>query len=228
MEGVTQGYQYTYPLEEAMASAATAGDPDGGAALEKKLQASRWWYVDCGAFELSVGGTKVMSGTAFKEWYPDAFIPDMSDEPRYRGSELPGKAFLVTVHAKNLSATESLELPAFTLWSSDLNCVSDSMGAGAYPSVLLKSVLYSGGDWGEGPDEDTFPGPAGNGYNAPDNAWLTLAPGEERNIVVPYYVYRNSFASDEAFEGIDLSKFCLEVNDYDPGVRYRFWLDSGA
>ncbi|MEG2934728.1 MAG: hypothetical protein RR842_14235, partial [Gordonibacter sp.] len=71
-------------------------------------------YVDCGTFELSMGETKVMSGTSFQEWYSDVFIPDMSDEPRYRGSELPGKAFLVTVHAKNLSATESLELPVRT------------------------------------------------------------------------------------------------------------------
>ncbi|MEG0990680.1 MAG: hypothetical protein RSN88_07445, partial [Gordonibacter sp.] len=70
--------------------------------------------VDCGTFELSMGETKVMSGTSFQEWYSDVFIPDMSDEPRYRGSELPGKAFLVTVHAKNLSATESLELPVRT------------------------------------------------------------------------------------------------------------------
>ncbi len=219
VDDITQGLRFTYPIQEAK-----AGAEDGGESFERALQASPYWQVGYGSFSLETSEVKVLSGESFKEWYPNAFIPEDSPLPEYRGSKLPGKAFLVAVKAVNLSSTQSIKLPNLTLWSADFNTKSDSdsMSSRAYPSVFLTSVLYP--ESAKGENESFASGPGGLSYGLEDNSWLILGPGEEREIVLPFYVYRNSFTSDEAFENVDLSKFCIEVNDYDPGVRYRFWL----
>lgn len=204
IEGLTQGHKYTQPE------------------LSKfdEIKNSPYFSFDYGALTLAVGETKVVSGKAVKEWYPDSSIPDTSIDPRFRGSDLPGKAFLVTVMATNMSQTETLHVPSLTLWSADFNQVADVMGAGAYPSIILTSLLYPRNS----PDDVADSAELGAPYEFNNDEWLNLAPGETREIVFPYYVYRNSFADGAAFDNVDLTKFCVEANDYDPGIRYRFWL----
>lgn len=197
VEGVTQGNRYLF----------------GNTIPDATIEDSGLSVLEHGAFELSVGETRVISGEALREWYPDFYLPDRSPIARFTGSKLPGKAFVVNVTVKNPSQTDSIDLPDLALWSEDLNQEADEMGAGAYPLADLVERMNP-----EGTTEDTGEG------DVVYNGWTPLAPGESRQIAVPYYIYRNSFVSEESFEQIDLGRFCIEVNDYDPGIRYRFWL----
>lgn len=197
VEGVTQGNRYLF----------------GNTVPDAAIEDSGLSVLEYGAFELSVGETRVISGEALREWYPDFSLPDRSPIARFTGLKLPGKAFAVNVTVRNPSQTDSIDLPDLTLWSEDLNQYADEIGAGAYPLVDLVRLMNP-----ESTTEDSGEG------DVVYNGWTSLAPGESREIVVPYYIYRNSFVSKEAFEQIDPERFCLEVNDYDPGIRYRFWL----
>ncbi|RDB63106.1 hypothetical protein C1878_04335 [Gordonibacter sp. 28C] len=184
VEGVTQGKKYLLP------SAKQTEPPCDG------------WLIECGACELSVSETRVVSGDALRELDPRFPWPATSWDSGHIGSELAGKAFVVTLTVRNPSNDERVELPEFTLWSDAFNRRSDAMGNGAFPlygafdALLDRAVTYR----------------------------MVLEPGETREVEAPFYIFRNSFADESAFENVDLAGFCLEVNDYDPGICYRFWL----
>lgn len=189
VEGVTQG-------EKFLLSSAKQAEP-----------CCDDWLIECGACELSVAGARVVSGDALRELDPLFPFPATSWDSNHIGSELPGKAFVVTLTARNPSDDERVELPELTLWSDAFNQRSDAMGNGAYPLYGAFDALL-------------------------DHAVtrrMALEPNETREVEVPFYVFRNSFADERSFENVDLARFCLEVNDYDPGIRYRFWLaDRGV
>lgn len=211
VEDVTQGYKYDYAKEKEQQF-----DPKE---FDEYLQESDFYSFDYAPFELLIGETKVVSGEAFKEWYPDFSMPETSQLPSYYGSKLPAKAFLVTVTAKNPSESESIMLPNLALWSEDFNQRSEAMGLGAYPCPAMTGLMYP-----KSYPEDYSDFSFTDKYVFECGEWAVLKPGESKEIVFPYYVYKNSFADTQNFEEIDLGRFCLEVTDYDPGIRYRFWL----
>lgn len=169
---------------------------------------SEWYDIEYPPFEIAVNDAKVLTYESFVDWYPD-----FESYPT-GGSMRPGSKFvLVETTVTNLSETQSLDLGDVQLWSDDLVQI--------YPDHMGNSYSLS---WDALKCINGLPVFQEAG-EVVDMSWLTvLEPGETRTMTFPYQVFREAFTDGAAFDELDLSRFSLDIYDYDPATVYRFHL----
>lgn len=151
---------------------------------------------DLPTFSMKVTGARTVSSASFAEFYP-AYLSSFDYDP--------GKTvMLVNVEASNPSLETVATIPILSLrYSDDASDASVSQSETGMGKHLL-GALYPAN-----------PEDVGITCNALDESWSALAPGETRELTLPFLV-----ASAQP----ELSNWCIQIFDYNPIICYRFLL----
>lgn len=193
-------------IEQRLPVLATEVDPHAPSGDSWPLNAI-WTLPASSGLDVTVASTRTVTVEAFAEFYP-AYLtsPDyVADDNR--------TVFLVDIVATNITDTETVTVPQFTLWSPDLRYADDSASSSIGMDKYLMGSLYPGSD------ED-----AGKISNTHQDNWGALSPGETRTFTLAYLVRESDFANITTYQDHDLSQLCIEVFDYLPVTVYRLWL----
>lgn len=170
---------------------------------------SERYSVEFPPFEVTVTDAKAVTYESFVDWYPEFGAYPTA------GSMRPGsKMVLVEATVANLSETQTLDLGEAQLWSDDLvQMFPEHMGNGYQISYGALRCMNGISLFVE----------AGEPYRDPSSL-ASIEPGETRSVILPYQVFEEAFFDAGDFEELDLSRFDIEVNDYDTATVYRFLL----
>lgn len=153
-----------------------------------------FWKIEHAGLSLAVSESRIISAQSFANWNTAYASPEKVLSD--------GSIILVAVSMTNASDASfeagAGSLPTFTLWSDLLVGVDDAMGAGIALDLEAYALLN--------------PGEA------------VLAPGETRQIVLPFRIVGNALANPSELEGLRVESFALQTSDYAAATTYRLWL----
>lgn len=175
----------------------------------ESMKASEMWTYQCPSIDVTITDAKIVSAKSFVEWYPD--YDEMSKNLDY------SSMVLVTASITNESdttLTSMQDFPSFTLWGDSVLCQANIMGAGI---SLDASALTHLAD--EARRVKKTEDSATDTYSLFD-----IKPGETHVITLPFLVSNYMLTNPEAFDELDLSKFCVQTPDYENATIYRLLL----
>lgn len=213
VEGITQGEKYRAIQPEVCYNYEARTEERSVEVKEVECEvdpSEEGYVVELPSFEATVISAKALSFDSFADWYPQISERPVGNGPAPLWPE--SKFVLVDAEVTNLSDSELLDIGRFQLNGDALKQISPGCLGNGY--VLSYSAL------------EVMNGmPRFEAGSVPDFMSLTaISPGETRTLTLAYQVFRNAFADSEAFDELDLSRFTLEIYDYDPSMIYRFQL----
>lgn len=151
---------------------------------------------DLPTFSMKVTGARTVSSASFAEFYP-AYLSAFDYDP-------DKTVVLVDIEASNPSLETAATIPIL-----NLRCSDDASDANVSQSEIGMDKHLLGALYPANPED------AGITCNAHDESWNALAPGETRELTLPFLM---SSVQPE------LSRWNVQIFDYSPIICYRFSL----
>ncbi len=171
------------------------------------------WDYNLPAFAATVESARLVSESAFAEWYPAWHDADVSGT-LYREEDM--KFLLANVRIENLGGARIY--PEYPILRSPLFHGDNSkLNAGIFVDQYAESAVYPLYAKEKQANPDEYFNPDANlNMVGPDTGALCVDPGETKTLTYPFIIYRNSFNGCDAIDSLAIGDFALAYLDYHP------------
>ncbi len=234
LEGIVQGMAFIWETDCAPSTDAETHEASPSDQYIEDPKGSGDWEYEYPLFEMRIDEVRSVSGSAFKELYPE-----------YSNQEVyPEDSTMVLVSATVTNTSNTLiagsvgpyssdGLPEFRLWTDAWTSAYAETIYAEDGTLVVEAGPLSDGTMRAGVRLDAYAFSMLAEYTSLDDppsddiqtAPVNVKPGETQTVVLPFIVPNEALKTDGTSRHIDFSKYCIQTVDHRTETTYRLWLE---
>ena len=234
LEGIVQGMAFIWETDHPTASIGETNETIPSDEYIEHLKSIGDWEYEYPLFEMRIDEVRSVSGSAFKELYPE-----------YSNQEVyPEDSTMVLVSATVTNTSNTLiagsvgpyssdGLPEFRLWTDAWTSAYAETIYAEDGTLVVEAGPLSDGTMRAGVRLDAYAFSMLAEYTSLDDppsddirtAPVNVKPGETQTVVLPFIVPNEALKTDGTSRHIDFSKYCIQTVDHRTETTYRLWLE---
>ena len=234
LEGIVQGMAFIWETDRPTASIGETNETIPSDEYIEHLKSIGDWEYEYPLFEMRIDEVRSVSGSAFKELYPE-----------YSNQEVyPEDSTMVLVSATVTNTSNTLiagsvgpyssdGLPKFRLWTDAWTSAYAETIYAEDGTLVVEAGPLSDGTMRAGVRLDAYAFSMLAEYTSLDDppsddiqtAPVNVKPGETQTVVLPFIVPNEALKTDGTSRHIDFSKYCIQTVDHRTETTYRLWLE---